>query len=163
MTQGFEAGHSGQFFEACIEREFTSRGVPVFSWRNAGDNGDMFAPRFLLRRVPYVNIYRDEGCSEFLYRDFGLGDIRIECRWQESSGSTDEKFPFFWGNALIVPEPEVWLVVDGGGARKSALKWLEDTAHEYGRSPHRTKTIRVLNLPQTRKLVRNMFTAKVAA
>lgn len=152
-TQGGESNRSGQFLEQMVEREFTSRGIPVFDWIDTGDNGDIFAPHFLLRNVPYTSIYGCQSRSEFVYRHFRSAmDIRIECRWQQVPGSVDEKLPYMLQNAQrAMPEPEVWLIIDGAGARAQALNWIKREAgliHE--------KTIRVLRLPEARQLIKQV-------
>jgi hypothetical protein len=153
ITQGGESNLSGQFLESAIEQEFTRRGIPVFDWGGNGDNGDLLAPHFLLRNVPYTSIYGCQSRSEFVYRHFrGQMDVRFECRWQQVAGSVDEKLPYMLANArTAMPEQEVWLIIEGGGARSHALNWIRReaaTVHE--------KTIRVLLLPEARQLIKQI-------
>ena len=99
IIQGAESNHTGGRLERAIELEFKSRGIPVFEYAVKGENGDFFSNRFLLKHVPYTSVYGCSCSSEFVLRDFFGGDIRIECRWQESTGSVDEKYPYFLENA----------------------------------------------------------------
>lgn len=158
MSQGAESNHSGQFLETAIEREFAARGVKIFNFNEKQHNGDLFEDCFLLRRVPYVSIYGCHAVSEFLYRDYRLqSDIRIECRWQQVAGSVDEKFPYFFANARHVPEKEVWLIVDGGGAKPAALAWLKRECAQYS-----AKAIRALSIPEARTRIK-LLSVRMAA
>ncbi|HEU5088858.1 MAG TPA: PD-(D/E)XK nuclease superfamily protein, partial [Roseiflexaceae bacterium] len=68
-----------------------------------------------------------------LFTDFwvrgaaGLPDgLSIEVKWQQSTGSVDEKFPYLVLNILErYPCPAV-IIADGGGQRPGALQWLRD-------------------------------------
>lgn len=157
MSQGGEANHSGQFLENAIEQEFKRHGVRVFEYACKGDNGDMFEQQFLLKNVPFVTEYGTNGRSEFVFRSFRGGDVRIECRWQQQSGSVDEKFPYLLKNALRCPEQEVWLVVDGGGAKPEAIAWLKKKAAQID-----AKAILVLNLPEVRDRIKHLVRERAA-
>jgi len=80
------------------------------------------------RSVPYINIYGSKGRTEFVI-DTKTKSIRIECKWQQSSGSVDEKFCYLYHNCLIMPEKTIIIVIDGDGARKSAVEWLKNIAN----------------------------------
>jgi hypothetical protein len=49
----------------------------------------------------------------------------VECKWQESSGSVDEKFPFTVLNVGKVGVPCV-ILIDGGGYKEAAFQWLKE-------------------------------------
>jgi hypothetical protein len=49
----------------------------------------------------------------------------IECKWQSTSGSVDEKFPYLVLNIQkCYPMPAI-IVLSGGGYRPGAEKWLK--------------------------------------
>lgn len=52
-------------------------------------------------------------------------DLIIECRWQQVGGSVDEKLPYLYFNILKTSVPTI-VLIDGGGCRATALKWLKD-------------------------------------
>jgi len=66
-----------------------------------------------------------------LQADFYLADVRgfvagliIESKWQESSGSVDEKWPYLVENIRhCYPAPTI-IVLHGGGFRPGAERWL---------------------------------------
>jgi hypothetical protein len=59
----------------------------------------------------------------------------IECKWQQSSGSVDEKFPFSVLNIRKSKQdygvPSV-VIIDGGGYKPEALEWLRGEVNELG-------------------------------
>ncbi len=50
----------------------------------------------------------------------------IECKWQERSGSTDEKYPFAVLNIKMQSPYKTILLLDGGGYKKSAEQWVRN-------------------------------------
>lgn len=150
MSQGVESNNSGKFLEAAIEREFRERGVQIRQWAEGGGNGDLFAPQVLWKNRPYKNLAGGNSRGEFVYHDFQFHEIRIECRWQQVPGSCDEKLPcFIWNARDAMPEPEVWLVLDGGGTRTRWLTWAQQQAKQIT-----SKTIRIVNLAEARVLIK---------
>lgn len=150
-TQGYEANHSGKFLESVIESEFRARKVDVASWNESEGTLSLFYQRRLLTRVPYTSIYGCNSHSEFVYlHQASALQVRIECRWQEGAGSVDEKFPYLLENARdAMPERNVWLVVDGGGARPDAVAWLRKRA-----SQEPSKRIRVYSMIEAKKAIK---------
>lgn len=53
----------------------------------------------------------------------------IESKWQESSGSTDEKFPYLVLNIKEKSAYPTIIVLDGGGCKPGAEQWLR---HQVG-------------------------------
>jgi hypothetical protein len=154
FTQGAESNHSGQFLERAIEEEFRRRGVEVFESDPLREmNADWVTECYLMKNAPYTSIYGCQSRSEFLYVDCRLhSNIRIECRWQQASGSVDEKMPYLFMSAVnAMPEVEIWLIIDGGGAREQAVDWLK---RECGKVA--AKTIRVLSIPEARYRIKNL-------
>lgn len=156
-THGAEAVNSGSFLEEVIEREFNRRGVKSYFYSQMAENGDIFEPHFLLKNVPYTTMYKRRGFSPFLYRRFAEpgGDVRILCFNQNGSGSVDEKFPYHMKNAIdCMPEPYIWFVIEGEGAKPEGIEWLRQTAAKV-----HAKIIKVMNLSQARLEIKDI-TAK---
>ena len=55
--------------------------------------------KLLVKQFPYISIYESKCRTEFVLIDNGRR-IRIECKWQQVSGSVDEKFPYLYLNAV---------------------------------------------------------------
>ena len=51
----------------------------------------------------------------------------IECKWQSSSGSVEEKFPFLVLN-ITRGEYDAIVILDGGGYNSGAEQWLRSEA-----------------------------------
>ena len=49
----------------------------------------------------------------------------------QSSGSVDEKYPFLYFNIIKTCVPTV-VLIDGGGYKPAAMKWLKDQAGKTG-------------------------------
>jgi hypothetical protein len=70
----------------------------------------------------------------------------IECKWQQSAGSVDEKYPFTLFNIIKIGVPTI-ILLDGNGYKKTAMKWLKDQV-----SPQRA-LIGVYNMAEFQALV----------
>lgn len=164
MTQGYEANGSGKFLENIVEREFAARGFTIKQFKEDGDNLDMFSGKTLIKRVPYRSIYYDydpsarESHTEFVADDFGRR-IRIECKWQDSTGSTDEKFPFLLKNVVErMPEIEALILLGGDGARLGSIGWLKAEAAKI-----QSKKIWVVDINGFRRWIREEIVRPEAA
>jgi hypothetical protein len=149
-SQGGLASSSGNTLERTIMGTIESKNFEVEYYRNWKKNPSKYGSELLLRNVPYTTIYGHKGNTEFLLKSeqYDL-EIRIECKWQQSSGSVDEKFPYLYLNCLErMPENKIIVVVDGGGAKAGAVTWLEDAAEtmKYSNEVSSQKDLKVMNL-----------------
>lgn len=95
-------------------------------------------------------IYETKRICDFLVINRSLfpEGLIIECKWQQSGGSVDEKYPFLLYNIIKTGVPTI-LLLDGGGYKKAAEKWIKDQAN-----PMRALT-RVLNMAEFQREVNN--------
>lgn len=49
----------------------------------------------------------------------------IESKWQQASGSVDEKFPYLVENIKKQYPYKTLIVIDGGGYKRKALEWMK--------------------------------------
>lgn len=57
--------------------------------------------------------------------------LALEVKWQQSTGSVDEKFPYLVLNIQqCYPCPAI-VIADGGGQRPGALQWLRSQVSEH--------------------------------
>jgi hypothetical protein len=151
-SQGAQANSNGRIFECLIEAMMVQKGFQVVAYQDYALNPEMYGDNLLIREAPYRNLYGGEAKSEFLLKSAEQGlDVRIECRWQQASGSVDEKFPYLFINSVeYAPEPNVWICVGGGGARPAAVSWLrrEAAARPYPRAAHPAKEVRVFTIEE---------------
>lgn len=158
MTQGYEANHSGKFLEDILHRELAARGFLFRDYGEDADNLDMFAARIVVRNVPYHSLFDCESRSEFVITD-GTRKIRVECRWQSTSGSVDEKFPYLLKNMeKCAPEREALILYGGEGARPGAINYLKCEARKIT-----AKTIHVVSIGEFPSWVRRELVAKRVA
>ena len=76
-------------------------------------------------------------------------EIRIECKWQQVSGSVDEKLPYLYLNTIeAMPEKEITIIIDGDGWKKGAIEWLKQavTKKKYTTKNNKKKKIQVMSL-----------------
>ena len=131
-SQGGKANTGGRVLESTIKSSLETLGFEIVmhsAWTKRPEN---HGQELLLCNVPYTTIYKHPGTTEFLIRSARLDiEVRVECKWQRSSGSVDEKFPYTYLNcALAVPEDRVIIVYDGGGAKAGAVNWLGEAIAE---------------------------------
>jgi len=82
----------------------------------------------LVSSVPFTTLYGTVGKSEFVLCLAPTVQIRIECKWQQVTGSVDEKYPYLLECMKHVPENRVIIVYGGGGAKPAAIQWLRTEA-----------------------------------
>jgi hypothetical protein len=130
LTQGGQAITNGRSLEAVVTQTLEGKGLTVVPYRDYCKQPAIYGRELLLKNVPYESIYGHAAKGEFvLHSDRYSLNIRIECKWQQRGGSVDEKFPYVYLNCIErIPEPEVFIIVDGGGAKEGSLQWLRDTA-----------------------------------
>ncbi len=128
-----KANRHGQILEDTIRQVFVQRQFQVLphrEWKKVpvGWQGDV-----LVEHVPFETIYGHRGRTEFLALSPKRNlEVRIECKWQQVSGSVDEKLPYLYLNAVqAMPEKVIVLVVDGPGWKKGAVEWLRCAAKNH--------------------------------
>lgn len=113
-TGGGQANASGRTAETLIGAVLKGKGIP-------------FVPQYPIGRGLYdtpikVDFYLPAAPN---YPD----GLIIEAKWQDASGSADEKLPYLWMNIRNhFPCPAI-VVIDGPGFRPEAINWLR---HQVG-------------------------------
>ena len=67
----------------------------------------------------------------------------IECKWQSSSGTVDQKYPYFVDSINKNPQPAI-IVLDGDGQSRRSGEWLKKQAGKG-------KLLKVMNQGETAK------------
>ena len=157
-SQGAQANLNGKIFERVLEPTFIEHGFEIMKerdWLNAG------APEknIVIKQMSYTTIYGHKGKTEFVVIPVPGRRIRIECKWQESAGSVDEKFPYMLANAVeAYPEKEIILIVDGDGYKAGARKWLADSIeHNWGNYKALGKEIKLFRINDFLRWVNKNF------
>lgn len=159
--QGTVANWTGNTLERTIVGTLVSKGFEVVNYREYFKKPGIYGDELLLRNVPFTTIYGHKGNTEFLLKSkkYNL-NIRIEAKWQQTSGSVDEKFPYLYLNCIeTMPENDIIIIIDGGGAKEGAVNWLKNAAksHKYTNENQKDKTVRVMNLTEFLTWANNTF------
>ncbi|MGY0399966.1 MAG: PD-(D/E)XK nuclease superfamily protein [Ostreibacterium sp.] len=75
-------------------------------------------------------------------------NLVIECKWQQSAGSVDEKYPFLVLNIKKLGVDTI-IILDGGGFKKGAETWLKSEVNGCLK--------KVINLAEFMKLANKGF------
>lgn len=130
ISQGARANQNGKVFEDMMIPLFKANGFEIFTESELKKIDVTNIKRYVVKNAHYITIYNEKGRTEFVIVD-DLRRIRVEAKYQASQGSVDEKFPYMLLNGIEqYPESEVIFVVDGGGYKKGARKWLEEHIKE---------------------------------
>lgn len=150
ISQGKKAVRHGHILKNQLEELFALNGyrvVPHGVYKKSGN----LPNKLVVKNFPFQSIYEHRGKTDFLLMNDKLGHrIRIDCRWQQSSGSADAKFPYMYLNAIYgYKESEVIFIIDGGGSQPRARRWLRKAADSHWLvDKEHSKTIRVMTLAQ---------------
>lgn len=121
MNQGTKANQTGHRLEDKVEKLITTQ-LDVVS-RKYSQTKDR--TNVLLKHVPYTNIYGSTRCRSEFVLCYKSRRIRIECKYQQSAGSVDEKLPYLFMNfTQSIPETEAIIVIEGNGFKIGAKEWL---------------------------------------
>jgi hypothetical protein len=145
QPQGTRANFTGNQLEAVIAFSLERKGYKFVK------KGKFEAACFLNQPIytmqyPIANsIYETRlYCDFIIYNPDKYPDkLVIESKWQESSGSVDEKFPYLVLNIKEKYPSATIVVLDGGGYKKGAEKWL--------RAQKDAKLVHVFNMMEFQK------------
>jgi hypothetical protein len=151
-TQGGAANHQGKILEGTVVPTFERHGFEIVAYSAWLKKKDAYGTELLLKNVPYTTIYGQRGYTEFLVKSekFGL-NVRIECKWQQSSGSVDEKLPYLYLNCIeTMPERDIIIIAGGGGMKPGAIPWLKEAVRQrtYVLPDMPEKNVQIFNIDE---------------
>ncbi len=161
QSQGGKANRTGSVLEAIVTSTLSTHGFEVVLYREYQKEPTRYGTELLLRNVPYTTLYGTRGFTEFLIRSerYNL-ETRIECKWQQSAGSVDEKLPYtYLSCAESVPEDDIIILIDGDGFRDGAKSWIREAAAQRRYIPAECpgKSIKVMSSTEFLTWVNNMI------
>lgn len=159
MKQGSLATGSGNTLEQTVTGTLLSKGFTIVNYGEYIKKKHNYGEELLIKNVPYKTIYGHNGKTEFLLisRTYSL-EVRIECKWQQASGSVDEKYPYLYLNCIeAMPERDIIIIIDGGGAKEGSIKWLKKAAEDHAYTSNKTKNIKIFNLVEFVKWANTTF------
>lgn len=138
------SSNSGQTFEKTVQSIVLSTGLPLVDYKEYANRTTKSDA--LVKNYPFSSIYNSNSKTEFVLCKGGR-KIRIECKFQSTKGTTDEKYAFAYLNAVEKqPEEEIIFVIDGNGYTAGSLEWIKNATREnlYVK-PGVKKSMRVFN------------------
>ncbi|MEH2027436.1 PD-(D/E)XK nuclease superfamily protein [Nostoc sp.] len=133
MTQGARAVTSGNVLEKTVEGTLLGHGyVQVgFGLPKKQRLGCLLSSNTIPKRYAR-QVYIGAGIyGSYIYVDFYIigatsvsSGLIIECKWQQSSGSVDEKLPYLNLNIQNCYPAQAVVLIDGGGMKPQAVSWL---------------------------------------
>ena len=132
MAKGQSANITGNQLEVAVQTVLLNKGFEIEMYRKWEKKPEKYGKELLLKNVPFETIYGHRGNTEFLLisEKYDLR-IRIECKWQQSAGSVDEKLPYLYLNTIeAMPEKDIMILIDGDGFKKGAKTWLRNAVKE---------------------------------
>lgn len=160
-VQGQNANKNGKWLEAQVEKELAKYGIKSIMYKKLDTaEGMKFVASckrgFLVKHVPYINMYGSNAYGEFVLHLFGIGAFRIECRAQNVAGSAQDKLPKLLGDCTCMPENDVVIVLEGDGMTYNAKSWIRKSA-----SAVQHKNIEVKSLAQFKHWLRTLLTTPI--
>jgi hypothetical protein len=149
ISQGGLANKSGSVLEGIVKGVLAPHGFDIVQNRDLTRLPEGAQDELLIINAPYTTLYGSKGKTEFLLKSkkYNL-EVRIECKWQQSAGSVDEKLPHLYLSAIdAMPENNVIILIDGDGFRDGALSWLRNAVNNrlYIPDDNKYKNIMVMN------------------
>lgn len=159
LSQGAKANKNGKIFENMCIPIFVEYGFEVLKHKDflKREKAGTLPTRYVIKDAPYRTIYDHRGKSEFLICAEDNREIRIENKYQEAAGSVDEKYPYTLLNAMNYPEKEVIIVIDGGGYKPGARRWIVDRVNENWLHFAPAKSIKVMTIIEFKKWLGDNF------
>ena len=161
ISQGGLANKSGSVLEGIVKGALVPHGFSVVQNRDLAKLSPDDSSELLIKNAPYTTLYGSKGKTEFLLKSkkYDL-EVRIECKWQQSSGSVDEKLPHLYLSAVdAIPEDDVIILIDGNGFRTGAIAWLRNAVENrlYISEEKHQKNIMVMNATEFMTWANNTF------
>lgn len=152
---------TGTQLEKAVQTVLLEKGFEIVMYRVWEKNPDNFGKELLLKNVPFKTIYGHGGNTEFLLisEKYKLR-IRIECKWQQSAGSVDEKLPYLYLNTIeTMPEKDIMILIDGDGFKAGAKTWLRNAVNEklYTNEKNNDTNVMVFSLAEFFTWANNTF------
>lgn len=155
LVSGTKANHTGNRLEKFVQEALRESGYIEFRIQKAQafQNRKIIGGKQYIKQLPVgKTIYDTVRKCDFMVinRAKFPNDLIIECKWQQSSGSVDEKYPFLFFNIVHTGVPTV-VLMDGGGYKPAAMQWLKDQVSKTG------ALIGVWTMAEFQKQVNNGF------
>ena len=129
MNQGRQANITGRMSENQIRERIKSAGYMEIKNKDFSIHTKSFFNNIFVRQCLIgTGIYGTKLYADLLlyHKEKHPNKLAIEIKWQQVSGSVDEKFPYIVENIKKKFPCSGIIILDGNGYKKGAKKWLED-------------------------------------
>lgn len=117
---GRKANLTGKDFENTVELRIQQKGYVL--WNKKGEK----PPKWYAKQYNAgKNLLGTTLRVDFMIN----GNLIVECKWQGSAGSVDEKYPWTMMNLVNTGLPSI-LVLEGGGCRPAMINFLRKFAKD---------------------------------
>ena len=154
LSQGGRANRTGKILENQVDSTLTTH--HYFFTGNEVTKESLLAPHVFTKRYGrQVNIGSGIYNTPLKVDFYVVGlpampsGLIIECKWQQNTGSVDEKFPYL-NFQNHYPTPTI-IVIGGEGMRQGAIDWLEKQVQ------HNKNLFKVYNLERFIAWANNKF------
>lgn len=117
---GRKANLAGKEFENVVEKNLIERGFVKWDGKGTPPK-NWYMPQFNTG----TNLCGGKHVVDFMVD----GYLIIECKWQKSGGSVDEKYPWTMMNLANTGLQSI-MILEGGGCRPGMVKFLEEFAEK---------------------------------
>ena len=123
---GKEANKTGQKLEDLVEGVIKEKDFAFVEKNKYKDSKSSSQKIYTKQLVVGETIYGTKRKCDFItYNPHTKREIVIECKWQDTPGSVDEKYPFLVLNIKKIGIDTI-IILDGDGYKKKAMEWLKD-------------------------------------
>lgn len=126
-TDATTANRTGTSLESFIEHLLTTNGYAHVPHHRFEAAKSLAQPIYAKQKAVGQSIYNTTLKADFIlyHPTRHPNGLIIECKWQQSGGTTDEKYPYFVLNIQQKYPCKTIVLLDGGGYRVAAKDWLK--------------------------------------
>lgn len=124
---GLHSVNTGAKFQSFIERSLKEMGYKSIT-KKEFDSSTYFNDKvYTKNHIIGISIYETKlSCNFIIYNKEKYPNfLVIETKWQQKLGTVDEKYPYWILNIKNQIPYKTIIVLDGGGYRKGAEKWVK--------------------------------------
>jgi len=124
---GTTANYTGKNFEKFVEDRLIERGYTFIDNKKFKSSVYLNQPIYSKHYLCGKTIYGTDIHSDFVifHPEKWKECLIIECKWQQSKGSVDEKYPYLVSNIQERYPHKTIVVIDGEGYKKGGLEWIK--------------------------------------
>lgn len=126
-TDATTANRTGNSLESFIENLLNHNGYGQVPWHRFEAAKSLGQPVYA-RQMPIAqSIYNTQLKADFIlyHPERWKEGLIIEAKWQQTGGTTDEKYPYFVLNIQQKHPCKTIIILDGEGYRPTARGWLK--------------------------------------